>query len=118
MARSGKTLSHSPNGWLAVMQRERRSYLALMSSNSTDSARRKRTRDFVFDTGQRYAIAFNACRRREASVLDPCPVYQNQLAIPNIKLSLEPPWEYVFPCNLIDRKLFPAEKATILRCVF
>ena len=89
----------------------------MTQSTNRLGARRKSTRDFVFDAGQRYSIAFNACRRREASVLDPCPVYQSQLTIPNIKLSLEPPREYVLPCNLIDRKLFPAEKATILGCV-
>ena len=36
MAGSGKTLPHSPKGWLAVMSMDRRSYRALISSNKTD----------------------------------------------------------------------------------
>jgi hypothetical protein len=35
MAGSGKILFHSPNGWLAVIMMDRRSYLAEISSNST-----------------------------------------------------------------------------------
>jgi hypothetical protein len=79
----------------------RKPYVQNFVTQSTNrlGTRRKRTRDFIFDAGQRYSIAFNACRRRKSSVLDPCSIYQSQLTIPNIKLSLEPPWEYLLPCN-------------------